>query len=202
MKGKKLSFSFFLRPDVVQVSKELLGQWLFTRIRNQPVTGGMIVETEAYAGVNDRASHAYGNRRTRRTEVMFRQGGVAYVYLCYGIHALFNIITNVEGIPDAILIRAIEPIQAVDVMLKRRGKKSLDRSLTAGPGVLSRALGIGLHHTGTSMVGNEIWIEEGVHFKPGHIEAVPRVGVQYAGEDAKRPWRFKVRNNAWTSRVK
>ena len=196
MTVKKLPFSFFLRDDVVQLSRELLGKMLFTHIKNEPVTGGIIVETEAYAGTSDRASHAYGNRRTKRTEIMFHRGGVAYVYLCYGIHTLFNIITNVEGIPDAILIRAIEPIQAIDVMLKRREKKAFDRSLSAGPGSVSKALGIRLDHTGTSVVGDEIWIEEAKHFKPEDIEACARVGVHYAGRDAMMPWRFRVRGNA------
>ncbi len=202
MIGKKLNDSFFLRPDVIRISRELLGQYVFTRTQNKAVTGGMIVETEAYKGTDDRASHAYGNRRTKRTDVMFRRGGRAYVYLCYGIHALFNIITNVDGIPDAILIRAIEPTHGIDVMLARRGKKCLDHSLTSGPGVLSKALGIDLRHTGISVSGNEIWIEKGGHFRPRQIETGPRVGVHYAGEYAKRPWRFRVRNSVWTSRVK
>lgn len=201
-KDKKLPVSFFLRPDVVQISRELLGHYLFTRVGNQPLTGGIIVETEAYAGVRDRASHAYGNRRTRRTDVMFRQGGVAYVYLCYGLHALFNIVTNVECVPDALLIRAIEPIHGIEIMLRRRNKKQLDRSLTAGPGALSEALGIGLCHSGTSVVGDEIWLGAGVSIGPNQVEAGPRVGVQYAGPDAKRHWRFRVRNSVWTSRAK
>lgn len=202
MVANKLTHSFFLRPDVIRISRDLLGHYLFTHLQNESVTGGMIVETEAYKGTDDRASHAYGNRRTRRTEVMFRNGGIAYVYLCYGIHSLFNIITNVEDVPDAILIRAIEPTHGIDVMLARRRKKQLDHSLTSGPAVLSEALGIGLQHTGTSVSGNEIWIGKGVRFRPQQIEAGPRVGVHYAGKHAKHPWRFRVRNSVWTSRAK
>ncbi|MFC1461739.1 DNA-3-methyladenine glycosylase [Verrucomicrobiota bacterium] len=210
MKRKKLPASFFLRPDVVRISKELLGCRLFTRVGDshtasrgkRPKTGGIIVETEAYSGARDRASHAYGNRRTRRTEVMFWQGGVAYVYLCYGVHALFNIVTNLESVPDALLIRAIEPTHGIEMMLRRRNKKEINRSLTAGPGALAGALGIGLQHTGTSVLGDEIWIEAGEPVKTDRIEAGPRVGVQYAGADAKRPWRFRVRDSAWTSRAK
>lgn len=201
MKADKLPVSFFRRPDVVQISRELLGHYLFTRVGNQ-VTGGIIVETEAYAGARDRASHAYGNRRTRRTEVMFRPGGVAYVYLCYGVHALFNIVTNVEGVPDALLVRALEPTHGAEIMLGRRNKSQLDRSLTAGPGALSEALGIGLCHSGTSVAGNEIWLQAGVSIRPDQVEAGPRVGVQYAGPDAKRLWRFRVRDSSWTSRAK
>lgn len=202
MVSKKLPHSFFLRQDVVQVSRELLGARLFTRVGGQTVTGGIIVETEAYGGIHDRASHACGGRRTRRTEVMYAQGGVAYVYLCYGMHCLFNIITNVEGVPDAVLVRAIAPICGVEVMLRRRQRRRLDYTLTAGPGVLTRALGIGLKHNGLSVAGDEIWIEQDRCCPAACIEAGPRVGVAYAGADARRPWRLHIRGNPWVSCVK
>lgn len=195
-----LSVSFFLRPDVAQISRELLGKMMFTRVGRGPVTAGIIMETEAYGGGADRASHAYGNRRTKRTEVMFRRGGIAYVYLCYGIHSLFNIITNEAGIPDAVLIRAIQPIHGIHVMLQRRRKKGLNRSLAAGPGALSQALGIGLSHNGIGVAGNVIWLEPGIRIQPAQIASGPRIGVQYAGEDARRSWRFWVRDSEWVSR--
>ncbi|MFH1968923.1 MAG: DNA-3-methyladenine glycosylase [Verrucomicrobiota bacterium] len=202
--GEKLPAAFFRRPDVVRISRDLLGQYLFTRIGGRTVTGGRIVETEAYAGATDRASHAYGNRRTRRTAVMYEAGGVAYVYLCYGLHALFNIITSVEGIPHAVLIRALEPTHGIPVMLKRRRKvrlsspkrfaqAGLDRTLTAGPGALAQALGITVRHSGQSLQGNEIWLEKGITIRPKQVVATTRVGVDYAGADAKLPWRFRVR---------
>lgn len=197
--GEKLAPDFFRRPDVVRISRDLLGQYLFTCIGGQEVTGGRIVETEAYAGATDRASHAYANRCTRRTAVMYAAGGVAYVYLCYGLHALFNIVTSAAGIPHAVLIRALEPTHGIPVMLRRRCKKKLERTLTAGPGVLSQALGITLRHSGQSLPGTEIWLEEGIQLRPQQVVATTRIGVDYAGKDARRPWRFRVRASAWTS---
>ena len=187
---------------MVRISRDLLGQYLFTRIGGQGLTGGRIVETEAYAGATDRASHAYGNRCTRRTAVMYSAGGVAYVYLCYGLHSLFNIITGVTGIPHAVLIRALEPTHGIPVMLKRRRKARLDRTLTAGPGALAQALGITVLHSGQSLQGNEIWLEQGIKLRPEEVIATTRVGVDYAGMDAKRPWRFRVCASAWTSLAK
>jgi DNA-3-methyladenine glycosylase len=195
----RLKRSFFLYPDVVEVSRRLLGKHLFTRTGGR-LTGGVIVETEAYAGPSDRASHAFGNRRTPRNRVMYSRGGVAYVYLCYGIHPLFNIVTNEQDIPHAVLIRAIEPTHGVDVMLDRRKKQALDRTLAGGPGALTGALGIRCGHNGVSLLGREIWLEDrGVSVAPEAVLAGPRVGVAYAGADAKRPWRFRLRDSAWTS---
>lgn len=199
--SRRLTASFFLRPDVVGISRELLGKYLFTRINRCAVTGGIIVETEAYAGPHDRASHAYNNRFSRRTEVMYRRGPVAYVYLCYGLHWLFNIITNVEGIPHAVLIRAIQPAKGMKLMLKRRGKNRVDCRLTSGPGALSQALGINGRHSGISLLGREIWLEEGVDISSEMICASPRIGVGYAGEDAHLPWRFYIQGNLWVSRA-
>jgi len=200
--GEKLTAAFFQRPDVSMVSRDLLGQYLFTRVGGQGLTGGRIVETEAYAGATDRASHAYGNRRTRRTSVMYEAGGVAYVYLCYGLHSLFNIITNVEGIPHAVLIRALEPTHGIPMILQRRRKTRLDRTLTSGPGALAQALGITVHHSGQSLLGDEIWLEKGIELSPDQIIATARVGVDYAGADAKLPLRFRIQASAWTSLAK
>jgi len=198
--SRRLTAPFFLRPDVVKISRQLLGKCLFTRINRATVTGGIVVETEAYAGPHDRASHAYNNRFSRRTEVMYRRGPVAYVYLCYGLHWLFNVITNVEGIPHAVLIRAIQPVKGIKLMLKRRGKKEVDSRLTAGPAVLSQALGICGRHSGLSLLGHEIWLEDGIDVPPAMIGSSARVGVDYAGKDARLPWRFYIRDNAWVSR--
>ena len=148
----------------------------------------------AYAGVTDKASHAYGGRRTKRTEAMYSTGGVSYVYLCYGIHRLFNIVTNVQGIPHAILIRAIYPSIGIEEIVKRRGGKFSDR-LCVGPGKVSQALGIDLLHNNASLWGKEIWLQDDhVKIKPGDIQAGPRIGVDYAGEDAKLPYRFWTMN--------
>lgn len=188
----KLPVEFYTRPDVECISRELLGMYLFTRIEGE-ITGGMILETEAYGGTTDRACHSYGGRRTGRTEIMYAPGGVAYVYRCYGIHWLFNVITNGPQIPEAVLIRAIEPMAGLDVMLRRRGKSVAAASLMAGPGNLTRALAIDGRLNGAGLEGPHIWIEDrGVRFLPGQITAGPRVGVDYAGLDALRPWRFRV----------
>ncbi|CAN5547663.1 DNA-3-methyladenine glycosylase [soil metagenome] len=202
MLKKKLGKDFYLRPDVVEISRELIGKYLFTNV-NGIFTGGIIVETEAYSGRNDRACHAHLNRRTRRTEVMYKDGGLAYVYLCYGIHYLFNIITNVEGLADAVLVRAIEPVEGIDHMKERRIFFKNDPALSAGPGVVSKALGINKNHYGQSLLGEIIWVEDrGYKVDDEMIQASPRVGVAYAGEDALLPWRFRLKNNRWTSKAK
>jgi len=196
----KLPKSFYTRPDVVQIARELLGKYLYTAV-DGALTGGMIVETEAYAGQHDAACHAHLNRRTKRTEVMYQAGGVAYVYLIYGIYHLFNIITNQKDRADAVLIRAIEPEAGLEEMLLRRNMPAATPKLTAGPGVLSMALGIDKRHYGTDLTADTIWVEDkGVQVPAESIAAGPRIGVAYAGEDALRPWRFWIRGNKWVSR--
>jgi len=196
---KKLGYSFYNRPDVVQVAKELLGKILITKF-NGEITSGRIVETEAYAGIVDRASHAYADRRTARTEVMYNKGGSAYVYLCYGIHHLFNVVTNKKNIPHAILIRALEPLEGIDIMLRRTGKKKLDYTLTKGPGNISKALGLSTRHSGISLLENEIIIgDDGFKINPASIRRTTRIGVDYAGEDAKLLYRFILKGNKYVS---
>ena len=194
--------SFYKRKDVVKIAKELLGKVLVTNFDGVH-TAGIIVETEAYAGAADKASHASGNRRTGRTETMYQEGGVAYVYLCYGIHHLFNVVTNVQDTPHAILIRGVEPIEGVDEMLVRRKKEHLTPSLTAGPGALSMALGIHTRHTGYSLQGPEIIIEDrGFKVSSKEVVATTRVGVAYAREDALLPYRFYIKGNKYVSKGK
>jgi DNA-3-methyladenine glycosylase len=196
---KKLGYSFYKRSDVAKIAHELLGKILITNFNNQ-LTSGRIVETEAYAGVVDKASHAYNNRRTNRTEIMYKDAGNAYVYLCYGIHHLFNVITNVEDIPHAILIRALEPLGGIDIMLKRTGKIKLDYTLTKGPGNVSKALGLFTHHTGTNLSGNEIFIgDDGFKVSAKNILITKRIGVDYAAEDAELPYRFIIKGNKFVS---
>lgn len=187
---------------MVQLAQELLGKYLYTCVDGM-LTGGMIVETEAYSGQNDRACHAHLNRRTARTEIMYSEGGVAYVYLVYGIYHLFNIITNEQDKADAVLVRAIEPEVGVEEMLLRRGFQSIKPNLTAGPGVLSIALGIDRKLYGADLTGDTIWLEDkGLVLPEESIAAGPRIGVDYAGEDALLPWRFWVKGNKWVSRKK
>ena len=186
-----LSRKFYERSDVVQVARELLGMWLFTELDGK-LTGGIIIETEAYAGPRDKASHAHNNRRTERTEVLFGRGGHAYVHMCYGIHYLLNAVANKEGIPNGVLIRAISPQCGIETMLKRRGKKKLDATLTSGPGALCQALGITKELYGHDLTSPPLWIEDRGVADKQHISAGPRVGVEYAKEDALLPWRFKL----------
>jgi DNA-3-methyladenine glycosylase len=189
----KLERSFYLRNDVVQISRELLGKVLCSRI-NGAVTKAVITETEAYAGIGDRASHAWGGRRTKRTEPMFGRGGTAYVYLCYGIHHLFNVVTAEAGTPHAILVRAGQPLEGEALMRRRRGPQATNKTLLAGPGSFAQALGITTRATGTDLLGARIWIEDhGIDVDPHRIEIGPRIGVAYAAEDASRPYRFVVR---------
>lgn len=186
----KLKPDFYLREDVVQISRELLGKVLCTDIGGQ-TTMAVITDTEAYAGETDKASHAYGGRRTQRTEPMYGEGGAAYIYLCYGIHHLFNVVTNEADVPHAVLIRAARPGDGLDVMLQRRGKKMQDDSLLGGPGSLAKALGITTEFTGTRLSNGSIWIEDHDTIVPtSEITVAPRVGVDYAAEDAARPYRF------------
>ncbi len=188
----KLSRNFYRRDDVVAISRDLLGKVLCTQIEGAP-SSMIITETEAYAGVSDRASHAYSGRRTKRTEPLFGDGGVAYVYLCDGIHHLFNVVTTRDDVPHAVLIRAGEPLSGSDLMLQRRGKTQLDKTLLAGPGSLAKALGITTDHSGLSLMNGRIWIEDhGIEIEDDSVLVGPRVGVDYAADDALRPYRFRL----------
>ena len=196
---KILPKSFYLRDDVVLIARDLLGKILLTQF-DGIITSGIIIETEAYAGTTDRASHAYGNRRTDRTEVMYSAGGTAYVYLCYGVHSLFNVVTNRKDVPDAVLIRGIKPLTGIDTMIKRSGKTSINKDLGIGPGRVSKILGIHYSKTGmdlTKKPANKseegIWLEDdGIEVVDKSIIVGPRIGVQYAAEDALRPYRFRI----------
>lgn len=195
----KLPLSFYERDDVVQIAQDLLGKVLCSNI-DGIVTKGIVVETEAYNGRNDKACHAHFAGKTNRTKIMYNRGGLAYVYLCYGIHHLFNIVTNIEGFADAVLVRGIEPIEGIEHILKRRNKKKLERTVGGGPGIASQALGIKTHHYGTDLLGDLIWIEDHNNvLQNAQIITSPRVGVDYAGEDALLPWRFRIKDNKFTS---
>lgn len=196
---RKLDKNFYQRNNVLHIAKELLGKILVTKFEGIE-TSGRIVEVEAYAGTIDRASHAYGGRKTTRNKVMYEEGGVAYVYLCYGIHHLFNVVTNYSDIPHAILIRALEPVNGIEKMLKRTRKRKPDHTLTRGPGNLSKALGIKTKHTGISLFCKELFIaDDGIVFDKKDISATTRIGVDYAGADAKLKYRFYVRGNPYVS---
>lgn len=198
--ASKLPLSFYERDDVVQISKELIGKVICTNF-DGVLTTGIIAETEAYNGRTDRACHAYPDVRTARTETIYGPPGYAYVYLCYGIHHLFNVVTNKEGLADAILIRAIKPVEGKEVMVQRRGKEKLQPVIANGPGKLSQALGITTSNNKSDLLGDLIWIEDqGLEISDEEIAASPRIGVDYAGEDAKLPWRFTIRDSKWISK--
>ncbi len=196
---EKLPTSFYTRKNVVTIAKELLGKLLVTSFEDR-LTAGRIAETEAYNGIGDKASHAYGGRRTRRTETMYAHGGTAYVYLCYGIHHLFNVVTNTADTPHAVLIRAIEPVIGLPVMLERMRKEKADYTIGRGPGNVSKALGISVIHTSLSLLNNDIYIaDDGTRLKPSQIGVSARIGVDYAAEDALLPYRFYIKDNPYVS---
>lgn len=196
---RKLGKDFYQRENVLSIAKELLGKLLVTK-RAGVTTAGRIVEVEAYNGVIDKASHAFGGRRTNRNEVMYAEGGVAYVYLCYGIHHLFNVVTHSKETPHAILIRALEPVKGIDEMLRRTGKKKLDHTLTRGPGNLSKAMGIAVLHSGCSLQSKELFLaDDGFEYGKNEIAASPRIGVDYAGKDALLHYRFYIKGNPFVS---
>jgi len=198
-----IKLNFYIKDDVIELAQKLLGKFIFTKIDNDPITGGMIVETEGYKGTEDKACHAYNGRKTKRNEVMYEIGGVAYVYICYGMHALLNVVTNKKDIPDAVLIRAIEPIEGIDTMLKRRDKMKIERNLTAGPGSLTKSLGVTKKLNGYTFDNKNLWIEDrNITIKKEDILSSKRVGIDYALEHKDLPWRFRIKNSKWTSLAK
>jgi DNA-3-methyladenine glycosylase len=197
---KKLPLSFYRRDDVVQIAKELLGKLLVSNAGGK-LCSGRIVETEAYAAFTDKASHSYNGKRTPRNEHMYAAAGTAYVYICYGMHQMFNVVTNKKEIPDAILIRGIEPVAGIPFMLKRRGMKQADASLTKGPGNLGKALGISTLHSGLVLNGDilSIWQDHERELRNEEIGSSKRIGVDSAGPDANLPYRFYIRGNKYVS---
>ena len=187
---------FYTRKDVVKIARQLLGKVIYTSVENV-ISSGIITETEAYEGVTDKASHAYNNRRTARTEIMYWNGGHAYVYLCYGIHSLFNIVTSVHSDPHAVLVRAIEPLSGIENMQFRAGKTVTNSKNGTGPGNVSKLLGIKVAHSGIDLCPVsesecEIWIQDdGILVPESEIKISTRIGIDYAAEDALLPYRFQ-----------
>jgi DNA-3-methyladenine glycosylase len=195
--NNKIQKEFYLRPDVTEIARDLLGQILVTRINGEH-TSGIIIETEAYSP-DDRASHAFQHKKTRRNASMFMEGGISYVFMNYGIHFLFNVVTNVREEPDAVLIRGLEPLDGKDIMMQRRGKNDLSR-ITSGPGSLSKAMAIDLNLNGISLMSDRLWIETGNSVPGKDIVCTRRIGVEYAGEHAKLARRYYLKNNPWVSK--
>jgi len=196
-----LGLSFYKRKDVVLIARELLGKVLVSCIDGQTCSG-RIVETEAYVAITDRASHSFGGRRTARNEHMYHAAGTAYVYICYGIHPMFNVVTNDRDIPDAVLIRALEPLDGLPVMAKRSGKAEADRTITSGPGNLARAMGFSKVHSGLSLLGKDVYLLSDSRFvvDQSDIGISGRIGVEGAGAHAAaQPYRFYIRGNRYVS---
>ena len=195
----KLPREFYTRSDVLEVARDLLGNKLVVPNRNGARVAGIIVETEAYRGPKDKASHAYNGRRTRRTETMYGLGGTAYVYFVYGMYHQFNVVTNVEDVPHAILVRAVEPVEGLDI-IRRRRRGRFEHELTSGPGRLCVAMGIDRRLDKADLLGDRVWIEEGVSVSRRQIVRGPRIGIDYAEEWVKKAWRFWIRDNPFVSR--
>ncbi len=201
MENRKLPREFYTRSNVLTVTRELLGKLLVVPVPDGTRVSGIIVEAEAYRGPQDRASHAYGGRRTNRTETMYGIGGTAYVYFVYGMYYQFNVVTNLKDIPHAVLIRSLEPVEGIEIMRTRRHGQP-DHNLTNGPGKLSIALGIDRTLDSADLLGDRVWIEAGEKVPARQISSGPRVGIDYAEEWVDKPWRFWIRDNPFVSRAK
>jgi DNA-3-methyladenine glycosylase len=194
----KLPREFYTRSDVLTVARELLGKLLVVPTAHGKRVSGIIVEAEAYRGPQDRAAHSYGGRRTKRTEPMYGIGGTAYVFFVYGMYYQFNVVTNAADTPHAVLIRALEPIEGIELMRKRRHGQP-DHNLTNGPGKLCIALGVDRKLDGADLLGNKVWLEEATKIPRAQIASGPRIGIDYAQEWKDKPWRFWIKDNPYVS---
>ena len=195
----KIPRSFYQRDDTLQIARELIGKTLVVPDDRGKNIAGKIVECEAYLGPEDKAAHSHNNRRTKRTEIMFSEGGVAYVFFVYGMYYQFNVVVGGQDVPHAILIRALEPVDGIETMRSRRGDMP-DKNLTSGPGKLAIALGITKGLNGAHLNGERVWIENGASIPKNQIASGERIGIDYAGDFARRPWRYWLKNNPYVSR--
>jgi DNA-3-methyladenine glycosylase len=196
---KKLGTEFYESNNVIETAKQLLGKIIVTKL-NGELTQARIVETEAYIAVTDKASHSFNGRRTLRNEHMYGNGGITYVYICYGMHHLFNVVTNKKNVPDAVLIRAAEPVAGIDIMLQRTRKSKLDATLTKGPGNMSRALGITKQYSGIKLTGSQIYIcDDAYKLSTASIGISKRIGIDGSGEAINYPYRFYIKGNKYVS---
>lgn len=201
----KLSREFYLRPDTLQIARDLLGKLLVVPLETGERVSGMIVETEAYLGEIDKAAHSFGGRRTARNEITYAAGGHAYVFFIYGMYFQFNVVTHVIDSPHVVLIRALEPVEGIEIMRERRMRKNPsanmpDKNLTSGPGKLCIALNINRRLNGEDLLGEKIWLEDYKRFSPDEIKIGKRIGIDYAEEFAEKPWRFYLKNSSYISK--
>ena len=204
---KKIPREFYTSGDTLDIAQDLLGKLLVVPTASGERVSAMIVETEAYLGAIDKAAHSYGNRRTPRTETMFAVGGTAYIFFIYGMYFQFNVVVGAIDTPHAILVRAVEPFENIEIMRMRRNAKSknpdrkmLDKNLTSGPGKLCIALGIDRTFNNEDVLGEKVWLEDFKTFSAGEIASGKRIGIDYAEEFAEKPWRFWVKDNLFVSR--
>ncbi len=196
---KKLAREFYTRADTLQIAQDLLGKTLVVPNATGKRVSGMIVETEAYLGIEDKAAHSYGNRRTKRTETMFAVGGTVYIFFIYGMYYQFNVVAGELGTPHAVLIRAVAPVEGIELMRERRGRMK-DTNLTSGPGKLCIALGIDKSFNNEDLLGRRVWLEEAGEISSNEIACGKRIGIDYAAEYAEKPWRFWLKDNLFVSR--
>ncbi|MBP2661882.1 MAG: 3-methyladenine glycosylase [Firmicutes bacterium] len=196
---EKLERCFYERATL-EVARDLLGKYMVHET-NDGRTVGKIVEVEAYVGSIDAACHAYNNKYTNRTKVMFGKGGHAYVYLIYGMHYCMNIVTNQETYPEAVLIRALEPIEGLEIMEKRRRAESIF-NLCSGPGKLCQAMGITKLQNEMDLCGESMFLLHGETIMPEDIATTPRINIDYAKEARDYPWRFIIKDNPFVSKGK
>jgi DNA-3-methyladenine glycosylase len=197
----RLGRAFYARADTLAVARGLLGKRLVVPAEGGARVSGRVVEVEAYLGAEDKAAHSYGWRRTARTETMYAVGGTVYVFFVYGMHHQFNVVTGPEGLPTAVLVRAVEPEEGAEIMRERRAV-SKERELTSGPGKLCKALGLDRSFDGEDMTtSRRVWLEDaGARTRPGEVAEGPRIGIAYAEEYALKPWRFWIKGNAFVSK--
>ncbi|MEO8041400.1 MAG: DNA-3-methyladenine glycosylase [Acidobacteriota bacterium] len=201
MSRTRLTQDFYTRKDTLRIARDLLGKLLVVPTDDGRRVSGMIVETEAYLGEIDKAAHSYGGRRTARNEITYAEGGHVYVFFVYGMYYQLNLVTGLTDHPHVVLIRAVEPVEGIELMRVRRGSMK-DKNLTSGPGKLCIALGITRDLNGEDLLGDRIWVEEYRNFKKSEIAVGPRVGIDYAEEFADMPWRFWVKENEFVSKTK
>ena len=201
MSPTRLNREFFVRKDTLRIARDLLGKLLVVPTPSGERASGMIVETEAYLGADDKAAHSFGGRRTARNEITYSEGGHVYVFFVYGMYYQLNFVTGFVDHPHVVLIRALEPVEGIELMRKRRGTMK-DTNLTSGPGKLCIAFGIDRSLNGEDLLGDRIWVEEYRNFKKQEIVSGPRVGIDYAEEFIEMPWRFWVRGNPYVSKTR
>jgi len=197
---KKLTRGFYTRSDTLQIARDLLGKTLVVPCENGERVSGIIVETEAYCGIEDKAAHSYNNRRTKRTETMFAVGGTAYIFFIYGMYYQFNVVAGADDVPHAVLIRAVEPLESIEIMRQRRGQMK-DQNLTSGPGKLCIALGIDKNFNNEDLTGDKVWLETSAKISDAEIASGKRIGIDYAEEYVEKPWRFWLKGNSFVSRM-